>query len=282
MPRGKGRREAPPGYMTPAEAAAILGPNRLYRFVKDGKIKRYAPEGYTHGFYKKEDIEARHLADTAFDHANGEKDIPVNAIFQQATLADMDALYKMASKPQLFPKTADAERRRTWLRKEPEGHYIVKRTADGACMAYMYLLPFKTEYLSAYLHDELPSREITPDHIEPFHEGVPAQATVIGGIGSDPDVPQELRSMYTAMLLRGVRKDMGRLGRQGIIFPRLYAFSERPEGIAMCARLGMEQIEPPRGKWCMFEFDVEQSNAPILRDYKQGLAEWKALHNTTV
>lgn len=71
---------------------------------------------------------------------------------------------------------------------------------------------------------------------------------------------------------------MGRLGKQGIVLPKLYAFSERTEGIAMCARLGMEQLEPPRGKWCMFEFDVEQSNAAILRDYKRGLETWRAAH----
>lgn len=278
MPRGKGRRPAPPGYMTPAEAGTLLGENRLYKLVKDQRLKRHTPEGYQHGYYSREEVQAILDAEAVFFGAHQETPpLSNDAIFAVATQADMDALYAMAVK--LFPKTADAERRRSWLRKEPRGHYIIKRIADGAVMAYLYLLPLRAEYLTAYLHDELPSRGIDPDeHIEGFTPGVPSSACIIGGIGSDPDVEQELRTTYTALLLRGVRKEMGNLGREGITIPKLYSFSERAEGIAMCARLGMEQWEPPRGKWCTFVLDVPSSHAVIIRDYKQGLAEWQTIH----
>jgi hypothetical protein len=58
------------------------------------------------------------------------------AVFSFATLGDMDELYKCAKK--FFSNPASAEIRRGWMRKEPRGHYIVKRINDGAVVAYLY------------------------------------------------------------------------------------------------------------------------------------------------
>lgn len=277
MPRGKGRRAAPPGYMTPAEAGELLGYNRIYRMVEDKRLHRYSPPGHTHGYYLASEVQAIAEAEKTFYEAT--KGGPVHtteAVFTYATLGDMDALYTCAKKK--FPVAASAEIRRSWMRKEPRGHYLMKRIGDGAVVAYLYLLSLKPDYLDDYMHGRLPGRMITPDHIERFEPGRPIEACIINAIGSDPDVPAELRSSYVAMLLRGVKADMGELGREGIIIPRMYAWSETTEGIALCARLGMDPWQQPHGKRCFFVLNTEKSNALITRDYRRGLAEWRQSH----
>ena len=264
--------------MTATEVIKLLG-KTFYKYVEAGRIKKIAPEGHKHGFYLASDVHAILRAEQTFSDAKGGQLHNTDAVFTFATLGDMDALYTCARK--IFgEKTASADIRRAWMRKEPRGHYIVKRISDSAVVAYLYILALKPEYLDDYMHGRLPGRMITPDHIEHFEPGKPAQAAIINSIGSDPDIDQKLRSAYTAMLLRGVRVDMGMLGREGIIIPRIFAWSETTEGIALCTRLGMEAWEAPKAKRCFFVLDMEKSNANIIRDYKRGVAEWRTSHES--
>lgn len=282
------RKGPPPGYCTAGQAMGILGNKMLYKYIDKGLIHPHelkTPDGKLiskHKFYLISEVEAVRDAEQSFYDAEHNEPLPTNpiepAIFAVATPDDMDALYTMAVK--LFPRTANAKIRRSWLRKEKRGHFVVKRVSDGAVMCYLYILPFLPKHLADYLHDELPSRDIKPRHISPFVPGQPAQAVVFGGIGSDPDLDTESRKIYTAVLLRGVRDELCKLGEQGIIIPRIYAFSERTEGIAMCVRLGMEQWEPPHGKWCTFQIDVMSARNPLFKGYRQALAEWRANHES--
>ena len=275
MVKGQRRYGPPPGYMSATEVIKLLG-KTFYRHVEEGRIRKVAPDGHKHGFYCTEDVLAIVAAEKAF--SDGQRGGPLHnqdAVFTYATLGDMDALYTCAKK--FFPNPASAEVRRGWMRKEPRGHYLMKRVSDGAVVAYTYFLALKPEYLNDYMVGDLPGRKITPDHINRFEPGIPVEACIINAIQSDPDVkPDDLRSNYVAMLLRGVKQDMGMLGKEGIIIPQLYAWSETTEGIALCTRLGMESWVAPKGKRCFFVLDVDRSNARIMRDYKRGLAEWKA------
>lgn len=286
------RKPPPPGLITAGEAAKILNVSTgmLSIYVKQNKLHREGPASRTYKFYV--EAEVRALAETERVFFEAERDQPredsntmnilpahtyYGATFSVATANDMDALYTMAKK--LFPKTADADRRRSWLTKEPQGHFVVKSNS-GAVLSYLYLLPLVANQLSNYLHDDLPSRAITPDDIEPFAPGKKSESCVIGGIGSDPDLNQEIRTNCTGILLRGVKQELQKLGEQGIIIPKLYAFSETTTGITMCARLGMSQWEEPRGKWCTFQIDLEQTKSPLFQGYKKAIAAWK-LRQTT-
>jgi hypothetical protein len=273
MARGQRRYGPPEGYMTSTEVIKLLG-KTFYKHVAAGRITKVAPDGHTHGFYKRDDVQTILNAEQTFTSATrGGPLHNQDAVFTYATLGDMDALYACAKK--FFPNPASAEIRRAWMRKEPRGHYLMKRVNDGVVVAYMYLLALKPQYLASYMHGELPGRMITPDHIERFEPGKPVEACIINAIQSDPSVEQELRSNYVAMLLRGVKHDMGMLGKEGIVFPYLYAWSETTQGIALCTRLGMEHWEEPKGKRCFFMLNMQETNASIMRDYKRGIAEWK-------
>lgn len=271
------RTQLPEGYISSQEAVNILGQNRttLSRYVKKGLLHQYGPEHRKYKYYKKSEVDALAQAEKAFYESGVESHVSSDAVFSPATHGDMDALYTMAVK--LFPRTASAAHRRSWMTKEPRGHYVVRRKADGAVVAYFYILALHHDVIVKYLHREVRNNNIMPDDVLNFVPGVPVEI-ILGGIASDPDVPEDIRSSYVSVLLRGVRHDLERLGHEGITISRMYAFSETESGIAMCARLGMSQWEPPVGKFCTFQMEIAESNTPIMRGYKQGLAEWRATH----
>jgi predicted DNA-binding transcriptional regulator AlpA len=192
------------------------------------------------------------------------------ARFALAQEKDMQGIYNLAAR--LFPRTIDAQRRRNWFEKNPEGQYVVRR--NGNVLAYFYLQALKHDRLLAYMNGEIRGWDITADDIETFEPGKPVEC-LIGGIGSDPDVGDVLRSAYVAILLRGVEKDLERLGCKGIYITKVYAYSSTAEGIAMCTRLGMQIFAPPQGKRQTFILNVETSDASLVRSYKRGFAAWQ-------
>jgi AAA domain len=102
---------------------------------------------------------------------------------------------------------------------------------------------------------------------------------MIGGIGSDPDVDQDTRSNYVAVLLRGIRRDLEQLGREGIIIDKIYSYSNTLDGIVMSLDLEMQQWKKPRAhKYCMFVLDIKNSSTFLLQGYKHGLKQYQRSH----
>jgi len=273
MPIGKGRRPAPPGYMTAAQAGEKLGQSRLYKFAQAGRLHRHTPPGQKHGYYLQSEVQAIVDAEEAFYGAKPESEIDdTDAVFALATPDDMDALVTLAKK--LFNSTIDADRRREWIAKEPRGHYIVKKKS-GEVVAYFYLQPLQHDKMIDYLEGRVYGWQITADDIETLEPGKHAEV-MIGGIGSDPDVDQDTRSNYVAVLLRGIRRDLEQLGREGIIIDKIYSYSNTLDGIVMSLDLEMQQWKKPRAhKYCMFVLDIKNSNTFLLQGYKRGFKQYQ-------
>jgi len=271
------RKQPPGGYITAGEAARMLQVTdaMLTKYVKQGRLRRYGPEERKHKFYKLSEVQAIVDADRAFFEA-GEETVAetTDAVFALAAPEDEDGVYQLATR--LFGQAAGPDQRRAWLAKEPRGHYIVKRR-DGKIVASLYFLPIRHERLLAYMRDEIRARDLTADDVEPY---VPGQIRecIIGSIASDPDSDQETRSNYVAVLLRGVQADLEWLGRAGVAISSVYAWSETPEGIAMCLRLGMQQWTPPQNGRMTFYLDIASSGPFVLQGYKRGFAEWQREH----
>ncbi len=265
------RKAPPPGYITAKEANEILG-GMLYKHVEAKRLQSYKPGTRKYGFYRREEVMGLAALDKAFFESGH---VDPGAVFMIATPEDMDGLYELAK--QLFGQTISAERRREWLRKEPRGQYVIKRK-DNTIVAYFYLQPLKHDKMIAYMNKEMRGWDITADDIDPFEPGKPVEV-MIGGIGSLPEArnakDEDIRSNYVAVLLRGVFRDLERLGREGITISKLYAYSDNHEGIAMCSYLGMQQYAPPIGKRCTFVLDVQESRSQYLQGYKKALAGWK-------
>ncbi|HEU5230670.1 MAG TPA: hypothetical protein VFU49_22805, partial [Ktedonobacteraceae bacterium] len=94
---------------------------------------------------------------------------------------------------------------------------------------------------------------------------------------STPDVDETMRQHYMFVLLRGVRKELKKLGRRGVVIKNVYGRSQTPQGIAMAMHIGMKEYEPlPRtGKLIRFVLNVDKSNSFLARTYKEGRAEWE-------
>ena len=271
------RKQPPEGYITAGEAARMLQVTdaMLTKYVRQGRLRRYGPEERKHKFYKLSEVRAIVDADRAFFEAGKETAAETtDAMLALATSEDEEGIHQLATR--LFGRAAGPDQRRAWLAKEPRGHYVVKRR-DGKIVSSLYLLPIKHERLLAYMRDEIRARDLTADDIEPYTPGE-VRECIIGSIASDPDIDQDTGANYVAVLLRGVRADLERLGREGIVISSVYAWSETPEGIAMCLHLGMLQWAPPQNGRMTFYLDIASSEAFVLQGYKRGFAEWQREH----
>jgi len=276
------RLEPPSGFVTLKDATALLhklgvkvSETMIYKYVQQGRLQRYGPSSRKQKYYSIEEIEALAESELAFHSEQAKKDI--DAVFARATLNDMEEVTRVAGK--LFRSATltpiPASTRRAWMTKEPRGHYVVKKTKSGEVVAYLHILALTDDRIQAYMDNKIRGRDITGDDVQQFVVGKPISC-IVGSIGTDPDIrPEDVRSNYVAVLLRGVRVDIEEWGRQGIIIPRLYAYSESKKGVAMCALMGMQPYAPPVGRRYTFWLDVLHSPEFLVQGYQRGLAEWR-------
>lgn len=199
---------------------------------------------------------------------------PTDAVFAPATLADMEEVTRIAAK--LFRSSTltpiSTLTRQMWIFKEPRGHYVVKR-ADGSIVAYLHIVALLHERIEQYMRGEVYGRNITGEDVQKLEPGKPLSCIVVS-IGTDPAVEQDLRSRYVSVLLRGVEHDLAKLGSEGVIISRLYAFSESKDGRSLCAHMGMQQYAPPQGRRCTFVLGTLTASTPLLHRYQENLHTW--------
>ena len=237
----------------------------LRNLVNQRKLRKIVPPGREYGVYLREEVDTFAEKWLAFLTAKE----PPKTTFEIAKSEDMKAVYEL-SKRAIGP-TMSAEVRQAWLKKNPESCYIVKH--DDKVVAFFHLLPVKHECLMSFMRGEIRGWDITAEQVEPFEKGIPLECLVI--IASEPDVNETTRMHYVTVLLRGLRKEMGKLGRRGVIITKIYATSETPTGIAMAIHVGMEAYGPRAGKRLTFMLDIEKSNSFIFSIYKESFKEWQ-------
>lgn len=276
------RLQPPDGYLGLKEATALLkklglnvGESMLYKYVESGKLARHGAGSRKQKYYSVAELEALAESELAFHHEQQKKARAV-ADFAVATLQDMDEVTRVSGKlfrsPTLTPIPAST--RRAWLMKEPRGHFVVKKE-NGEVVAYLHIVALADELIHHYMAGEVYGRDLTGDDVQRLEPGTPRSCVVVS-IATDPDVkPDDLRAYYVAVLLRGVQAEIEKLGRQGIIIPKLYAFSESKKGIAMCTLMGMQPYAPHVGRRYTFWLDVMHSPELLVQGYQRGLAEWQ-------
>ena len=238
----------------------------LRNLVNQRKIKKIIPPGREYGVYLREEIDTFAEKWLAFLTAKE----PPKTTFEIAKLEDMKAVYELA-KRSITPSTMNTELRQSWMEKNPESCCVVKH--DEKVVAFFHMLPVKHECLMKFMNGEIRGWDITADNVEPFEEGKPVECLAI--VASEPDVNETTRMHYVTVLLRGLRKGLGTLGRRGVIITKVYGTSETPTGIAMAIHAGMETYGPRAGKRLTFVLDVEKSNSFIFSLYKEEIEERK-------
>ncbi|MBO0777242.1 MAG: hypothetical protein J2P37_00240 [Ktedonobacteraceae bacterium] len=276
---------APRGQVKLADAVAHLhqrglyvSKGMIYKYVEAGRLNRYGPEKRNHKYYSLAELDQ--LADEEL--GIGQR---LDANFARASLDDLKGIYRVSEKIFNTPTVSpiSVEQKRTWLLKEPRGHYVVKRTT-GEILAWLHITPVSDAFLADYMAGNKTGTHLIAADIRPFTPGIPANCIVVS-IASDPDLEKKARPRCMSILLHGVSLDIALWGLQGIIISRLYAWSETKSGIALCARMGMQQFNPPfrattkdgkPGPWrYSFYLDVLNSPKLMVRGYQRALHEWQ-------
>ena len=279
------RQQPPKGFLNLRDAIQFLnnqgtsiGDGMIYKYVKQGRLKRYGPESRKQKYYSIKELEELFREDRSFNRGEYIQD-DIGVIFTSATIEDLDKITQLSGK--LF-KTATlrpipTETRQAWFEKEPRGHYVVKKS-DGELVAYLHILTLTDERIEAYMRNEIRGRDITGDDVQPLEAGKPVSC-IVASIGSDPDVKDKaLRHRHTGVLLHGVSKKFEEMGEQGLIVPRLYAYSESKSGILMSVRMRMNQYAAPIGHRFTFWLDILQAPTKIMRGYQRALGGWFVKH----
>jgi hypothetical protein len=251
-------------YYSGREVQRILGITEpaLRNLVNQKKLRKIIPPGRKTGVYLKEEIDTYAEKWLAFLAAEE----PPKTVFELGKLEDMEAVYKLAQRA-ISPTTMSAEQRKDWLEKNPESCYVVKH--GDKIVAFFHLLPLEHECLINFMTGKIRAWEIDKEKVEKFEPGRPTECLLI--IASEPDVDETTRKHYVRVLLRGIKRRLGELGKQDIIITKVYATSQTPTGIAMALHVGMETYGPQLGKRLTFVLDFEKSKSFLLDDYKAEL-----------
>lgn len=269
MPTGRGRRPAPPGYLSAGRVAELLGSSRMYKVG----LKKQTPPGLKHGYYLEKEVMAILSADKAFFEAKL-TNLPTR--YTLAKPSDAEGIYNLAVR--IFgASTISAEKRRSWIEAERRGNYVVRRLDTNEILAYFYVQALPHERILQYLR-ECRGSTIEPDELLPIRPGQKLEL-IIGGIGRDPRADKQ----YAAALLHGFANDLERWAKEGIEISHLYAYSETMDGIYLSFAMGMDIWQRPRyldgeGPFFTFVLDVEKSDASLLKRYKKALQEYRHTH----
>ncbi len=253
---------------TDVQKILVITEPQLRTLVANKQLHKVTPPGRKNAVYSREEVDKFAAKWQAF--LIGQDTEPITT-FESAIVDDME------NENELDRRTVggagmSAEVRRAWLETVPELDYHVKH--NGKLVAFLRLLPLKHEIMQAFMNGEVRGKDIKPQDLETLTPGKEIECLVIG-ISGDPDVDEQTRMHYVFVLLRGAGEKLAELGRQGIVISHLYATSESPTGIATALQIGMQVLPPTLGKRTRFILNPQDSDAYIIRKYKEGLAEWK-------
>jgi hypothetical protein len=199
---------------------------------------------------------------------------PPKTVFEVGKPEDMDGVYDLSKRA--IGQTMDADTRRGWLAKNPQCCYIVKHKEK--VVAFIHILPLKHDTLIDFMAGKIRGWDLKGEDVEAFEPGKALECWL--AIASEPDVAEITRMHYVRVLLRGIRRELGELGRRGVILSKFYATSATPTGIAMAFHAGMEEDGTRLGKRLAFTLETKKSKSFLLDSYKEGFAEWEKSQKT--
>jgi hypothetical protein len=273
------RSKVPSGFYSAKEAAEHLNMPiaSFYRRVREGKIQKEVPPGATEGFYEKKVIDKlaqeralftllHSIEPITFRRAESEEDIRgivdlCIAIYGQGGTPSYDARYEI------------------W-QKNPEVYYIVKQ--EGIVVGYISLIWFDDVALNVLMGPTSRQAQASsagtgvysttgPEHVLPFIPGQPIESLFIS-LGVRPGFTNTEQRDYAFKLMRGTQDTLVNFAQRGMEVHKLYATSERGEGIRLARKLGMKEIKYPGDPLLRYELDVETSDNMLLQPYKKALA----------
>jgi hypothetical protein len=273
------RYQPPKGYYTATQVKKILNISggMIANYVEKGKIKHIVPPGRTHGYYLKKDVDALATELDAFFNLEEETE---TTHFAMATEADIIACIELNR--QLFTVSASesdailAAKWTKWIQKNPEVVHVLKR--DNEVVGITTVLPFKPdsekfeEILRGDISILLGDVDITDEDIEEYKPGNHVQL-YLAEIGVKPSLTKEQRRKYGAKLISKFTDTIIDLGRRGVVIESMIAVGATRSGMKLLQHFGFSEITFSRSDTRVFTIDMKRSGAPIIRDYREALAE---------
>ena len=254
-------------YYTGRDVQRVLGITEpaLRNLVNQKKLRKIIPPGKQTGVYLKEEVDT--YAEKWFAFLTAEE--PPKTTFEKANREDMEAVYEL-SKRAIGP-TMNAQTRQAWLSKNPESCYVVKHKEK--IVAFFHFIPIVHQTLMKFMNGEIRGWDIKAEDVEAFHPGKDLECLAI--IASEPDVDNDTRRHYVTILIRGIMRELHKLGTQGVIITKVYATSQTPTGIAMAMHGEMQEFGARLGKRLTFVLDMQNTQSFLANSYQKGLALWK-------
>ncbi|HVB22533.1 MAG TPA: hypothetical protein VNG51_11345 [Ktedonobacteraceae bacterium] len=254
-------------YYTAAQAMKALGVTEgmFYNFIRNGDLEGTKPPGRKQSLYNKlkVDMLARDLQ--AFMAMSATQKQPIR--FMKGTVDDMEDCAQLVKS--IFGVAPNAERRRSWLEKNPDVCWIVK-VADRI-VGLVFALPLTQEKINAiFTTERIPP--ILADDIQTYEPGKPTHLYIVS-MGVLPS-SQTNRRLWGARLIAGLMKSIIDLGRLGIVIEDISARSIYPDGIELMRHIGFTEISSITDQR-NFIINIADSGLPTVLEYKAALAKYQ-------
>ncbi len=273
----------PTGFYTGKEAAQRLDMklSTFYEHAKKGQFNKVMLPGKSEGYFPKETIDkiaqARELAlilysiePVIFSRAQSEEDIK--------GIVDLCiAIYGQGGTPSI-------EARMEIWHKNPEVYYVVKQ--EGIVVGYISMIWFTDESLKTimgptpkYSHATEAGRGIYAvmgaENVRTYTEGQPIDSLFIS-LAVRPGMTNAQQREYGFKLIRDSLDILIDFARRGMPVKRLYATSEKGDGIQIARKLGMHEIRYDNENLLRFELDFENATRGMAKEYRDFV---DSLHN---
>ncbi|MBA2680552.1 MAG: helix-turn-helix domain-containing protein [Ktedonobacteraceae bacterium] len=257
-------------YYTPQQVQDKLGitESALRNLVRTEQLHRIIPPGKKHGVFLREEVEtflSKWLAFVSINNIEGTE-------FRAATKEDIEDV-QLFARHVFGEQTHSIETRFEWYNAYPKMTYILKD--KDRLVAYMEILPIKHEVISDFMNGKIRGWQIAAKDFEKVKPGNEVEFIVMA-MATTPDEPTGIRREYSADLLRGVMKELTKLGEEGIHITRVYATSATPTGIGILMHSGFIETGVRIGKRIAFCLNIDTTDLPFFQSYKEAYHTWKS------
>ncbi|GCE05413.1 helix-turn-helix domain-containing protein [Dictyobacter aurantiacus] len=269
------RYQPPKGYYTSTQVKEILNISgaMIANYVEKGKIRHVVPPGRKHGYYLKKDVDALARELETFFKLEEETEA---VYFTTAQAADIPGCIKLNR--ELFTTSTSesdallAEKWTSWIQKNPQVVYVLKRGEDVVGIATILpLKPGSKKFEKVLMADTsilLGDVDISANDIEEYTPGNKVQL-YLAEIGIKPSLHKDLRSKYGAKLISNFMDAIVDLGKRGVIVERIVSVGATRSGVRLLQHFGFSEIIFPREDTRVFVIDMKKSGAPITQAYRE-------------
>lgn len=164
----------------------------------------------------------------------------------------------------------------SWREKNPDIFHLLE--LRGRVIGFVSIIPLEREKIDRILREEESPKDISPDEVQEYRPEAPVDAYVhVMSVRSEFKGKQ--KSAYGMRLFQGLQDVFEDFGRRGIVFRTLMTRSRMDDGIYISRHVGFQEVDPPLGiDKRHFLLNVQASDTPFLKQYKQALEEYHRLH----